>query len=298
MSIQTYADPEFEPPRRCRTTICEQCEQCDKFDFDHRPCFPGLIQKFWLNQKIYYLHEQAAETCNIELLKFLFQEYNVDPNTKFFEGMCALHFAAQEGDFETITFLLKWGADIDALTDDDWSPLQMALDADYRDIANYLTDYRDIANYLIDAGANVDGYNKAYGNCALDNAIIYGYVEIIEKICERTKDINSCDEEYGLTPLVIAGIHGKYDVMKILLSYGADPGIQVDYDLYYSPLETSLPLIPYLWSQHETQEITNLQQIVELLANEEEIFALRAERSNPLYHLLIAVTDEINFPKW
>ncbi|BET28505.1 hypothetical protein wCauATS_07070 [Wolbachia pipientis] len=66
----------------------------------------------------------ASQHCNLEVVKFSVESL-LDINTQIPE-LTALHYAAEEGCSEVITFLVKKGIDINATKYERWTPLHAA----------------------------------------------------------------------------------------------------------------------------------------------------------------------------
>jgi len=158
-------------------------------------------------------------------------------------GVSALYYAVEAGKIETVEFLLKAGADINAGI---WPPLYAAVDTRNAALAEYLLvrggDLRpslfwsplaqaansgsaEIVELFIDAGADVNageprGWSKA---------IRQDRVEILGLFMREGLDMNNEDQN-GMTPLVTAVIREETEIIELLRANGA----QIDHrnDLY------------------------------------------------------------------
>jgi len=104
-------------------------------------------------------------------------------------GRTALHQAAFGGHAEIVQWLVAQGAEVNAKTDYDWTPLF------------YATAPRDekIGLFLLKHGARPDVRNDD-GDTPLHFAASYGKTEIVAELLERGADINARNAR-GETPL-------------------------------------------------------------------------------------------------
>ena len=77
---------------------------------------------------------------NFEITELLLQN-GVDVNW-IFKGVNAIHFAAHNNDLENFKLLLKFGADINAMTDIGQTPLDVANSAYAHDIIKFIENYQ------------------------------------------------------------------------------------------------------------------------------------------------------------
>jgi ankyrin repeat protein len=160
----------------------------------------------------------------------------------------ALTFAAREGDLESARALLDAGADVNQVTEYNWTPLLTAVNN---------RNYR-LASLLLDRGAdpniaNKGGWTPLY--IATDNRNIEGgdypvpkpdidHLEIITKLLEKGANPNLRVRENtltrtiftmqwffedGATPFIRAAQSGDSELMALLLKYKADPFLKTSY---------------------------------------------------------------------
>lgn len=195
-------------------------------------------------------------------------------------GLTALIFAAREGDIESAKLLIEAGADVNQRSGYGWSPLLAAI---------HHRHYR-LAKTLLDAGAdpnlaNQGGWTALY--LATDNRNAEGGdyparqpdmddLEIIRSLLARGANVNarmrsSTDtrsvsaqqwlREEGATPLLRAAQSGDVELVKLLLSRGADPKINTE--LGVTPLMAACGIgwvegITSEWSRQRTHETIRL----------------------------------------
>ncbi len=163
-------------------------------------------------------------------------------------GLTALTFAARQGDLASAKYLLDAGADVNQTTSGGWSPLLTATNN-----RHYL-----FGKYLVEHGADVNiasGKNFTPLYLATDNRNIEGgdfpvpkpdmdqleYIQILlehgakpdSRVSDNTETrtifTNQWFFEPGTTPFVRASQSGDLALMKLLLSYGADPKAKNDF---------------------------------------------------------------------
>ena len=157
-----------------------------------------------------------------------------------------LMFSARSGAFEIARLLLDAGADVNATTDEGLSPLLVAtasLDAitgsDYRLVVDE-SEHQDLGILLIDHGADVNQSDQ-YGMTALHYAVEMDKPRLLKKLLERGADPNAQlteglpfrrgdyvgrGEYDGASPFWLATRLGNVEMMRELLSAGADPELR------------------------------------------------------------------------
>jgi len=85
--------------------------------------------------------------------------------------------------------------------------------------------------YMVENGYDLK-FVDSQGVSILDEAIVLGNVEFIEYlICEQKIDVNKTERKSGLTPVIQATCYGKIDLVKLLISHGADLSIKDKFSL-------------------------------------------------------------------
>lgn len=134
------------------------------------------------------------------------------------EAETLLAIAAREGRAEAVARLIDWGADVDALDDNDETPLANAL------WANRWKDTEEIVLALIDAGASCTGIDR-FGLTPLHHAAATGSPAMIGAVITAGAEIDALDRlDGGVTPLHCAAEDGNGAAIPLLLDAGAAPG--------------------------------------------------------------------------
>ncbi|HEY0323557.1 MAG TPA: ankyrin repeat domain-containing protein [Pyrinomonadaceae bacterium] len=155
--------------------------------------------------------------------------------------------AAQDGDLERIKLLVAQGADVNALSRDEWTPLMIAsLGGDVEMVKTLfgngaalhdaggkgwtalmiatIEGQTDVVRALLEHGAEVSAKNNA-GWTALRFAVSMDETEILRVLLDAGADVNVADKE-GKTALMQAAGENIRESLKVLLDAGADPHLK------------------------------------------------------------------------
>ncbi len=194
--------------------------------------------------------------------------------------LTALTYAVRSNDLDTVKVLLEAGVDINQATGYGWTPLLVATQ----------NRYYSLAAYLIERGANVNQANKGGWTplyLATDNRNIEGgdypvrrpdmdHLEFIKLLVDKGADVNARVkdstetrtvftnqwlDENGATAFLRASQSGDVELMKFLLSKGADPKINTV--LGVTPLQVASGIgwvegITYEWSRASSTEAVKM----------------------------------------
>ncbi|XP_065785370.1 ankyrin repeat and SOCS box protein 3 isoform X1 [Muntiacus reevesi] len=162
------------------------------------------------------IHE-AAYHNSVECMRLLIHADSSENyiKTKTFEGFCALHLAASQGHWKIIQILLEAGADPNATTLEETTPLFLAVENGQMDVLRLLLRY----------GANVNGSHSMCGWNALHQATFQENAEIIKLLLKKGAN-KECQDDFGITPLFVAAQYGKLESLRILVSSGANVNCQ------------------------------------------------------------------------
>ena len=155
----------------------------------------------------------------------------------------ALIKAASGGDVQTLSRLLKGGADANAQDPQRCGAMQWAVYHGHTECVRLLVEHgadihrqvfgykntalgwaaiwghTEIVRLLLAAGA-VPGAQNSFGETPLHCAAEKGHVDIIRLLLDRYADIHAADEQ-GNTPLHFAASEGREDTLRLLLAHGA-----------------------------------------------------------------------------
>jgi uncharacterized protein len=170
------------------------------------------------------------------------------PNEKakkdYYGGFTPLHFAVRQGDMESVRRLIEAGADVNAMSADGKEPLGLAAYNGNYDIASYLIDHKADLNHA-DAERftalfwAVDRRNMET-NPGIPWMVTMDPMPLIKKLLASGADPNAFVDNIptsrrsalNLTPrttfataLARAGFSADMELVRLLLSYGADPNI-------------------------------------------------------------------------
>ncbi|CAF1052114.1 unnamed protein product [Rotaria sordida] len=176
----------------------------------------------------------ATKYNNSECVKCLL-EYHANPNHQNHFGISALMLAAEQGYFECVKLLIQAGADIDLAPS---GPLALIMNI-YGQTPLFCAAKEgrtDIVKYLLDRGANPSVQNH-YGISALWIPSQRGMLKVVELLLNAGAEThvapfgNQTDKLNitGWTSLYVAMKSRKFDVVKLLLKYGADPNAITKY---------------------------------------------------------------------
>lgn len=195
-------------------------------------------------------------------------------------GLTPLVYAVRENDTESVRILLETGADVNQVTNYEWSPLLVAIQ----------NRYYQLASFLLDQGANPNIANKGKWSplyIAIDNRNIKGgdypvrkadmdSMEFIKKLIDKGAEVNWRVQEStwyrtvftalwvneaGATAFWRASQSSDVAVMKLLLAHGADPKIATN--VGNTPLHVAAGVgwvegITYEWSKEANVEAVKL----------------------------------------
>ena len=181
----------------------------------------------------------AAYRGNAYIVDYLLR-HGGDPNTRGNHLSTPLHSAAWGRNQEVVELLLEDGAEVDAMTDEQETPIMtatlrgqletvetfLALSADAHAVDKYGSNLMDLAGAsgnkeLVELLSNA-GVQTSY---PLHLAAGTGDFISMKALLESGHSINEQDS-FGATPLLIATVSGREDMVDYLLEHSADPTIE------------------------------------------------------------------------
>jgi uncharacterized protein len=164
-------------------------------------------------QKLALVH--AAETDDLEEAAALLKNH-VSPDGEQGDGTTALHWAAYNDNLALAKLLIRAGARIDARTRlRQLTPLHMAAE----------TGDASLIDALLKAGSQVDAVNES-GTTPLMIASSSGSTAAVTTLLRHGANVNALEKTNGETALFFAASHDRADVVRLLLSKGADATVK------------------------------------------------------------------------
>ena len=139
-----------------------------------------------------------------------------DVNATQVDGTTALHWATYNDDAETVALLVRAGANVNAVNRYGVPPLAQAC----------INGNAAIVKLLLDAGADPNAKMKG-GESVLMLAARSGSVDAVKALLARDATTNT-RERLGQTALMWAAAEGHTDVVRALLDSGADVNAKID----------------------------------------------------------------------
>ncbi len=181
----------------------------------------------------------AAYRGNSYIVDYLLQNGG-NPNTRGNHLSTPLHSAAWGKNLEVVELLLEDGADVDAQTDEQETPIMtatlrgqlemvetlLALSADVHAVDKYGSNLMDLAG--ASGNPQIVELFKNLGvkiSSPLHLAAGIGDFDSIKSLLEAGRSVNEQDS-FGATPLLVATVAGREDVVDYLLDHSADPKIE------------------------------------------------------------------------
>jgi ankyrin repeat protein len=235
--------------------------------------------------ELHTLLNKAIAAKDYEVAELLLQNGATEIiNTVKFSGESFLHKAAAKGDFKACELLIKYGADVNAVTENNATPLHRAASAGSAEVVKLL-----LANGADPGVRTIAGQHfKVEGSLPLDYAAVQDNPEVFKLLFEATKakGIEILDPEmeakyaieYGIVEVVQALLDtglstekknnflfkaaqvGQAEVVKLLLVNGADSYIRDEYG--QTPLQRairfgSIEVIKLLLNANSKQDLTD-----------------------------------------
>lgn len=204
------------------------------------------------------LHNIANDSKDITLFKF-FIDKGVDINLKDDNGNSPFMNAASRNSIDIVTFLLPYVKDINATNKDGRSALAMAVGRNAIEVVSFLLEkgadihtidregnslVYDLLNtyrtantkvfetkleLLTEAGLDLSK-PQGHGKTLYHLAIEKNNLNLLKRIHEFKVDINAKNKD-GLTPLHLAAMKAQnQDMLKYLISIGADKTVKTDFE--------------------------------------------------------------------
>lgn len=126
----------------------------------------------------------------------------------------SLHRAVDEGDFAAVRSLIEAGADVNARSNDEWTPLMLAT----------IKGHTEMVEALLKSGADTNARNRK-GWTSLMFAVSMSDADTTRILLSAGANINARDKE-GKTALMQAANENNRESVRVLLGEGADVNLE------------------------------------------------------------------------
>ena len=228
---------------------CQKCHQNNQWTVERTPIAAALMGKNDAKEK-----DAKSPDEFFEIFKLLI-ENGADVNQTIWmeekESFCPVIFMAiAYGFVDFVEYLIQKGADLTYRCRNNLNCLFVAVSANNLEVAKLLLkhksikrkidvklknyghtalhvaihlDHADMARLLLLNGASyVNSRMGTNGYSILHTASFWGHIDIIEDLLKKGADTEAKDHK-GVTPLMVAVMFRKVEVIKCLLEYGANP---------------------------------------------------------------------------
>jgi ankyrin repeat protein len=227
-----------------KNTECESISLSSSLEYFNYPVFFFTM----LNNKSFDDALFAAtKECNIDIIRYLVEQRNVDVNIKDEKGQTPLHFATESCNISIIKYFVEQGrADVNIKSNTNQTPLQIAINRDSIDIIKYLVEKgradvniisgyheetlihtaawnskTDIVKCLVEQGRGEVNIKNRLKKTPLYIATDNNDIEIIKCLVEKGRaDVNIKCEDNEQTALLLAVNRGRTDAVKCLVEQG------------------------------------------------------------------------------
>lgn len=176
-------------------------------------------------KKYLFLH-LACEFMHVDILKLMLKHGNFDINARERKALrTPLHIAVMRCDIDAIEVLLENGADVNAIDNEQNTPLYCAVECrhdingiDNNDNSNYI----DVITLLLDSGADINDADRNERSI-LYRAFQYTDTKLIDLLIKYDANINAVND-YGNTILqgMLYWLSFETGTLELLIKYGID----------------------------------------------------------------------------
>ena len=178
----------------------------------------------------------AVEADDVSYVRGAVQAGALNPNQRipaaaYPDGAPIIAVAARAASLEVMRYLISAGADVNARTPVNETPLMLAaffFDANEQSSGRAFERHERAVRLLVAAGAGLENHHGHY--TPLSYAAYQGNERVVRYLLERGARVN-IDAQNGLTyvntPLMMSAIQGYENVTRTLLRAGADADIRV-----------------------------------------------------------------------
>ena len=213
-------------------------------DSDLEPLLHTAI--YWRRFEIteFLLDIVGVDINYIDVIKSTLEPSEYD---RFDFRVTGIFHAVEQGNLEMVQLLRCRGAGINPLSQDQPDLLQVSLDRFHYHIARYLLDCgmdsnnpatryneattlclaikgcsREFLEYIVAKGARVDNRPDTNKQTALQVAVDYGRLDLVQVLLDYNADANAAPPKNGRTALQLTAAKGYLRIAQLLLDRGAD----------------------------------------------------------------------------
>jgi ankyrin repeat protein len=135
----------------------------------------------------------------------------------------ALHVAAMYGKIYAVQILLEKGANVNALSDNDRTPLQLALENGHAQIVNLLTEHSP-PEHIRNENVKTAELLTRKRTSRLHLTALSGNVKQVKLLIDEGENVNALTNSHE-TPLHIAAFKGNVDIAELLIEKGASVNV-------------------------------------------------------------------------
>ena len=198
----------------------------------------------------------AAGEGRFDIVKYLI-DHGADVSKKDDHKRTALHYAIERGDLKVVEVLLSKGAEIDVEDRYHRTPLLLAAGRGHN----------DISLCLVDHGADVNKKNEGPRRTALHYASERGDLEVVEALLSKDAEIY-VEDRNRCTPLMLAAGRGHIDILLHLIDHGADFDVKDGHKrtaLHYASKRGDLKVVEALLSKGAEIDVEDVDHCTPLI---------------------------------
>ena len=209
-----------------------------------------------------------------------------DPNIKDSNGWTALHYAAQNGDFESVKILIDKKGDFNSFSNNGRTPLHLAAKMNRKNIVNYLVD-KILEKFKSNSSKYLNAKDE-HGCTPSHLAAKEGNIPCLEILLSKGADVYATDF-CGWNILHYASFHGQKDTIRFICKYDADYDILINTKNTQNKLPIEIlsdyNLRPYFISLWHAAKEGDLDMTKRLIVNDNQNpnERTRFEQNTPLH---------------
>lgn len=179
----------------------------------------------------------ASKFGHLDIVNYLVEKCDADieqtgryevPEDHHIHSVSPIWAAAVRGNKDVVEALIKFGANVNSLSDTGSTPLRSVCymcRSDDGDRIDRQTEYFEVVRLLVDNGADVHKPNFNGGTCLINS--LHNF-DLTLYMINCGADVNASDHQ-AKTALHYAIQEGRLDIVKLLLSHGADSTLKANF---------------------------------------------------------------------